>query len=389
MSKTKIFSLATFFALPGLGFAAGQLTVTAVNKLPIARASQTLELSAAQLAPVGKNLDRIHVKDSAGNELIVQAVDSDYDKYHTPDMVIFQSDFGPSETRTFTVTQGAKQEYSKDQYKAFGRFVRERFDDFAWENDRIAHRTYGKALETWEGEPLCSSTIDIWSKRTSQLVINDWYLMDNYHEDIGIGADYYSAGTSRGDGGSGFWADNRLWVSRNFVESRSLANGPIRVMFELVYEPYSVNGISVSEVKRVTLDAGQQLDHYVSTYKPYLNPGKTMEFTAAIGLKKVRGEELELNATNGWLTAWENVEKNGGKQGLAIIMNPASFEKQTEDSQNVLMLTKVPENRVVSWWAGFCWDKAGKITTQDAWKKYVDEFAQGIASPIQVSVSGE
>ena len=48
----------------------------------------------------------------------------------------------------------------KEQYKAFGRFVRERFDDFTWENDKVAHRTYGKALETWKGEPLTSSTID-------------------------------------------------------------------------------------------------------------------------------------------------------------------------------------------------------------------------------------
>jgi hypothetical protein len=41
---------------------------------------------------------------------------------------------------------------------------------------------------------------------------------------------------------------------------------------------------------------------------------------------------------------------------------------------------------VASGWAGFCWDKAGQITTADAWKKYVDEFAQGVQSPIGVTV---
>ena len=221
-----------------------QLTVKAVNKLQIARPSQTIELSANDLAPLGeKNLERIHVKDADGKELVCQAVDTDGD--YEPDHVIFQADFAPRETRTFTITTGKKQEYTKDQFRAFGRFVRERFDDFAWENDRIAHRMYGKALETWKNEPLTSSTVDIWSKRVSRMLINDWYMLDNYHEDSGEGADFYSAGLTRGCGGNGLWAGERLWVSRNFVASRVLANGPIRVMFELTYEPFDVNGISV------------------------------------------------------------------------------------------------------------------------------------------------
>ena len=153
--------------------------------------------------------------------------------------------------------------------------MRERFDDFAWENDRIAHRVYGKALETWEGEPLTAAApIDIWSKRTSRLVVNDWYLADHYHEDTGEGADFYSAGLSRGCGGNGLWADDRLWTSRNFVNSRVLANGPIRVMFELTYEPFDVNGISVGEVKRITLDAGSQLDRFQSSYRQFTRPGQ-------------------------------------------------------------------------------------------------------------------
>ena len=112
-----------------------------------------------------------------------KAVDTDYDDYHKPDTLIFQADFGPNETKTFTLTSGAKREYSKEDFRAYGRFVRERFDDFAWENDRIAHRTYGKALITWKGEPLTSSAIDIWSKRTEKLVINDWYICLLYTSD--------------------------------------------------------------------------------------------------------------------------------------------------------------------------------------------------------------
>jgi len=261
--------------------------------------------------------------------------------------------------------------------------VRERFDDFAWENDRIAHRTYGKALESWDGEPLCSSTIDIWSKRTPRMVINDWYLSDHYHTDTGEGADFYSAGLSRGDGGNGLWAADQLWVSRNFVNSRVLANGPIRVMFELTYEPFSVNGPSVAEVKRITLDAGQNLDHYQSFYKPYTRPNQPITLTTGIGLKKAKGEQVEFNAERGWLLSWQDMEKNAGKQGLAIIADPKLIEKQAEDKLNNLVLAKVPESNVASYRAGFCWDKAGPLTDAAAWKKYVDEFAQGLQSPVE------
>jgi hypothetical protein len=367
---------------------AAELQVTAVNKLNLARANQTIELTAAQLAPLAaRHLNTIRVKDSAGREVLAQAVDTDFDAYRLPDLVVFQADFGPNESKTFTVTVGAKQLYKLEQYKAFGRFNRERFDDFVWENDRIAHRTYGKGLETWEGEPLTSSTYDVWTKRTARMVVNDWYIADDYHVDHGEGADFYSAGLSRGCGGNGLWSSDRLWTSRNFVNSRVLANGPIRLIFELDYEPFEVDGISVSEVKRISLDAGSQLNWMQSTYKQFTRPGQARELTMGVGLKKVVGEKLEFNAERGWLLKWEQVEKNSGEQGLAVIFDPRSFQKQAEDRLNHLILTKVSPAGVAAYWTGFAWDRAGHYPNAEAWKKYVDEFVQGLRSPIEVTVT--
>ena len=56
------------------------------------------------------------------------------------------------------------------QRMRLGRFVRERNDDFAWENDLVAHRVYGPALETAKKEPLVSSGIDVWVKRTHRFM---------------------------------------------------------------------------------------------------------------------------------------------------------------------------------------------------------------------------
>ncbi len=366
----------------GNGTGTPPVTVTAANRTQIARPNQTLELSAGDLAVLGeKDLTKIHVRDEAGRELLCQAVDADGD--YTPDRLIFQADFAADQTRTFQVAAGAKRVYAKDQFRAYGRFVRERFDDFCWENDRIAHRMYGKALETYFREMLVTSTVDIWSKRTTRMVINDWYMVDNYHGDTGEGGDFYSAGLSRGCGGNGLWAAGRLWVSRNHVNSRVLANGPIRVMFELTYDPFEVSGVMVSEVKRISLDAGQNMNHFRSIYKPE----KPTPLIAGIGLKKVAGERWDADKDRGWLAKWEPMEMNAGEQGLAVIVDPKLHEKQTEDERNLIMLARVPTDNTASYWAGCCWNRGGQFTDFGAWKTYVDQFAEGLLSPIEVSVS--
>ena len=83
---------------------------------------------------------------------------------------------------------------------------------------------------------------------------------------------------------------------------------------------------------------------------------------------------------------WEKIAKNAGNQGLAILVEPKQWVKDTEDKLNQLVLARVGEGDAVSYWAGFCWDKAGRIASAQAWKQYVDEFAQGLASPIEITV---
>jgi hypothetical protein len=384
MKLSLVLLLAIF--VPAVNASQNQLTITAVNKLKIARPSETIELTAQVLSSLGeKDLTKVHVRDAAGNEVLTQAVDTDYDDFHKPDVLIFQAHFAPNETKTFTITAGKKREYKKEDFRAYGRFVRERFDDFAWENDRIGHRTYGKALITWKGEPLTSSAIDIWSKRTEKLVINDWYMVDNYHTDQGEGVDAYSAGPTRGCGGNGIWSNGQLYIPTNFVDSRVLANGPIRVMFELVYEPFDVNGVKVSQVLRVSLDAGSQLNHFRATYQPPQSSLVGESLAMAIGLKKVKDEQKQFNAERGWLTIWEPMDKNLGMQGLAIVVDPRAVDKLAEDKLNHLVVLKPGITNPVSYWAGFAWDRAGKIPSAESWNAYVDQFAERLRSPIEVS----
>lgn len=362
------------------------LTVTARNKLDLARPAETIVLAAKDLLQVLKtdDLRKIHVKEESGRELLIQAIDMNGDS--VTDELIFQADFKPREIKSFSLTVGAKQIPSKDQFKAYGRFVRERYDDFAWENDRIAHRMYGTALETWEKEPLTSSAVDVWCKRVRQLVINDWYMVDNYHEDMGEGGDFYSAGKSRGCGGSGIWEAGKLFVSRNFTNSKVIANGPIRIVFDLTYAPWDVNGSKISEVKRVTLDAGQNMDRFESFYK---TDGKS-DITYAAGIKKNAGSTVVVDKKAAWLRTWEPLRPGtAGNLGCGISLDPALLIDSTEADGNYLIIARAPSGRPATYYAGFGWDKSGDFPNAAAWEAYLAQFAQRINSPLEVSVSSK
>src|SRR5205085_8225450 len=101
-------------------------------------------------------------------------------------------------------------------FSTYSRFVPERIDDYAWENDRVAFRTYGPVTQriVEEGKPggTLSSGLDCWLKRVPYPVIDKWYKKSieggSYHKDEGEGYDPYHVGLSRGCGGIGVWKND-------------------------------------------------------------------------------------------------------------------------------------------------------------------------------------
>jgi hypothetical protein len=357
--------------------------VVARNGIALARAGETIEVPLASLTGLkADDLPRLRVTDGRSQELLAQAVDTDGD--HDFDQLVFQADFSPSEEKAFVLTRGERRFPRKEDFRVYGRFVRERFDDFAWENDRVAHRMYGEALETWRKEPLTSSGVDVWVKRTPRLVVNDWYMVDDYHRDHGDGADFYSAGPSRGCGGSGIWSGGKLFVSRNFRESRVLANGPVRLIFELGYVAWDAAGQKVSERKRVTLDAGAHLNRFESTYTVEPAGG---ELTWATGIKKPAGSQLRVEKDQGWIRTWEPIRDGNGNLGCAVLLDPAQVVEVTESGNNALVVARSPAGRTAAYHAGSAWDRGGSVKTVEEWDRYLAEWSQRLRSPIRVEVA--
>ena len=95
------------------------------------------------------------------------------------------------------------------------RYVPQRKDDFAWENDKIAFRMYGKALQ---GTNEDAYGIDVWVKRTQSLLLAERYKNNDYHIDHGNGLDYYHVGHTLGAGNIAPFVEDSIWYPGNYTE---------------------------------------------------------------------------------------------------------------------------------------------------------------------------
>jgi len=357
------------------------IVVTLTNPLAVKRPAETVALALADLVKVvpGLELKRLQVVDAKGKPVLSQLVDSDGDE--TPDQIVFQTDLGPSESKSFKLRVGERASAVEADYKAYGRFVRERHDDFAWENDLIAHRMYGPDLETCKKEPLTSSGVDVWVKRVPKLVVNEWYMTDNYHQDHGEGADFYAVGKSRGCGGLGIWSGGKLQVSKNFTGTRVLANGPIRLIFELTYAAWGT--ARVTETKRVTLDAGTHFNKFESTFKG----GKgTPSF--GIGIAKHPGGVVDVDDKAALMRVWEPLnEGKSGNLGTAIVLPPGSQVEAQQTDLDFLLVTPSPKSGPLTYYVGTSWDRTSAAGGAANWTKEAQLLSSRIANTVQVQLA--
>jgi hypothetical protein len=346
--------------------------------------TETVEVRIADIPGLPKPADlvRVHVLSAANREVLAQGVDTDGD--YDDDTLVFQATIPAKGSARFSLSLGEPRKYRKEDFRVYGRFNRERFDDFVWENDKVAFRMYGEALETWVREPLTSSTVDAWVKKTPKLVVNDWYHVDDYHKDHGEGGDFYSAGRTRGCGGSGLLSDGKLFTSKNFRGSRVLSRGPIRLLFELTYDAWDVNGVKVKETKRVTLDAGSNFNRFDSVYRTESGAPLPEAVLWATGIKKERAADIRPDLKAGIVRSWQELTaySKDGWMGCAIVVDPARAVATPELDGNILLTFRGPG----PYYAGTGWDRSGDFKTMADFDAHVASFASRLASPVVVEV---
>ena len=397
-------ALGALNSLASVASAAGA-TITVTHELDAARQAEIVSVPFAQISAVAPDLRMYHVvvRDPKGRSLPLQVTNYQHDHRGAQyDDLVFTYDFAAGEKRaTFTLEPVATATAPVPSC-VYARFVPERFDDMAWENDRIAHRMYGFALNTAAagGERLRGSGIDVWAKRVSYPIVDRWYAKghDQFHKDEeGEGLDLYSIGGSRGAGGTGVWDGAKLWTSDNFVNAQVLSNGPRRAAFTLTYAPFDAGSIGkVVETKRFTVDCGRNFDAVESMFDFTDN-----EATVGIGISEhpaVAGfpaAVLTRDPDGRWMTFWE--ENKDGGLGIAVILAtdaaPAGFAHEDapggKGNANNLLLVKAKDGVPLRYLAGAGWTRSGQFEGRAAWENYVKEFSARTQKPLSITVSGK
>ena len=386
------------------------VTVTVTNPLAMERSNEMVEVSMETVT------DRLGLADTA--QIVVLNADGQQVPYQiTYDgKVIFPAAIAAGSTATYTIQTGTPEAFD---VKACGRCYPERMDDMAWENDLVAFRAYGPALQA-KGER--GFGYDLFTKyNTTEPMLEAMYAKElnketlakiaelkktdpkaaaelsrerSYHIDHGYGMDCYAVGPTLGAGVAALMVNDTIIYPWCYKNQEILDNGPLRFTVKLEFTPLTVKGDStVVETRLITLDAGSHLN---KTAVSYSNLKETLPIVAGIVLHEPDGAVVA-DAANGYITY---VDPTTGPDNGKIFMG-AAVPAVVKDAKTVLFSEKEKKERggadghvlaiseyepgsEYTYYWGSAWDKAA-IKTPDAWNKYMAEYAQKLRTPLAVA----
>ena len=322
MIMKRIFAIAAASVAAALMISCGQqdMKVSVKNSSDLDRAAETIELDFGNIMASHPEItaENVVVTDAAGVQIPSQVYTEDYGMVK----LIFQAAVPAGKTVEYTVKAGEREAYDT---LVFSRYVPERLDDYAYENNRIAGRVYGPALS----DPRTLGP-DIWLKRVESLVVDKRYELNDYHHDHGDGMDCYKVANTLGGGALAPYADDKIVLGDNYETYNRICNGPIRTKVLFTYKPFKVDGNTVT-LKRELPDADGNI---------------------SVGLVVDAGED--------------------------------DVEAGTMDGHAVLKYNITPGKRA-DVWTGSGWSKGG-IESPEAWNKIVKDFAYAQAHPLEVTV---
>lgn len=392
------------------------VTVTVANDIALDRAGEMVEVPMSEVSRLLQLADdgQFVIADAEGKEIPYQIT---FDE-----KVIFQANVPANQTTVYTIKAGIP---SDVPVVACGRHYPERVDDIAWENDLVAFRAYGPALQA-TGERAFG--YDVWTKyKTTEPVVEARYAMElnpetlakidslktvdpkaaqelraatSYHVDHGNGLDCYKVGPTLGGGTAALMVDGQLIYPYCYKTYEILDNGPLRFTLQLQYNPLTVKDNSnVVETRVITLNAGSYMNKAVVSYSG-LN--EAVQVAAGLVLHEPEGTAVvAADAANGYTTYVDPTDNpNAGngkifvgvavpgtvKEAKAVYFSKEEREKERGGADgHVLAISDYEPGSDYIYYFGSAWEKAA-IKDAENWNKYVSEYAQKVRNPLTVTI---
>ena len=392
------------------------VTVTVANDTALDRAGEMVEVSMSEVSSLLKLSDdaQVIVTDADEKEVPYQIT---YDE-----KLIFQANVKANAQAVYTIKVGVPADVP---VVACGRHYPERVDDIAWENDLVAFRAYGPALQA-SGERAFG--YDVWTKyNTTEPVVEARYAMElnpetlakidslktadpaaakelraatSYHVDHGNGLDCYKVGPTLGGGTAALMVDDAIVYPYCYKTYEILDNGPLRFSLQLQYNPLTVKeNENVIETRIITLDAGSYLNKAVVSYS-----GLNEAVSVAAGLVLHDPEETAMfttDAASGYIAyvdPTDNATAGNGKIFVGAVVpgtikeaKPVYFSKEEKEKErggadgHVLAISDYEPGSDYIYYFGSAWEKAA-IKDAASWDKYLSEYAQKVRNPLGVTI---
>ena len=345
------------------------------------------------LTRLGIPSDSLRVRDAAG-------LDVPYQISHDGKLLLEAAVRKGGKAR-FTLSKGVPQKFPM---VCHGSLHPERKDDFAWENDRGAYRVYGPALER-TGER--SYGIDVWTKNTPELVVDDryyiedvvtipridsiyrhnWHVRDSvyrtisYHYDHGRGLDPYRVGASLGCGAPALMVGDSIVMPYCFERYEILDEGPLRFSVRLDQSPRVVCGNTVREHRIITLDKGSNFCRMEVWYDGISVP---LSFCSGVVLQPEDRESYVLGEN--YVSYTDPTDQPDVHQApLYVAALFPNGQVQTRCLGNhVLGVVSNYDGKPYTYYFGSAWSKYD-VRTENEWKARIEWFLRGLKEPLVVT----
>ncbi len=332
--------------------------------------------------------------------------------------LIFQATIAPMSKAEFRITVAEpKEAYTS---KVFGRQFPESNNDFTWENDMNAVRVYG------DGTQQRAHGYDIWTKSTSELVVEERYKRDlspelrarieelkvagNTREanrllktislgvDHGNGLDAYVVGASLGGGAAALMERGSIIYPSNYTDYEILDNGPLRLTVKFTYAPIKINGRdNVVETRTHVVDAGTC---YTKSYVSFSDVVRSTPIVAGIVMAGAKSRQATVSKAEGYATYADANRQDVGdgviyvgtifpgavkSAGIMPFVDNDSERKGMGLTGHVVLIGDyLPKSEFVYYW-GSMWAKY-KIATYEEWVSYTAQRAEMLRNPLVVTM---
>lgn len=275
--------------------------------------------------------------------------------------------------------------------EVYGRFYPERNDDLSFENDVVGFRIYGPETQR-RGEK--SYGYDIFVKYPGSGVVlpylygeqcsgKNWAKVDSlrkidkelakefeesftYHIDHGKGADVYAVGATLGCGVAALLdKEGKICFPWCYEKAEIVENGPDRFEALLTFAPVVIDGDTITERRRISLEKGSYLCDCEVAYE-----GMTHPYEIVVGVPRRDDGQTVMDASAGVLAYEDPTQrKDSGKIFTGVIL-PGGTDCMTEEQGHILAKTTIKPGEALRYKFGYAWSK-GETSSFDDWTMHL------------------